>query len=288
MELSVFYDHIREAAQQTGKSTAEIMRSCRSFGISGVEIHYSCLEESRATICAELADAGMKISCMYEWFDFGKDPDTARAKQMIDTAAAMQVQRILVIPGALEPWEAAELNACCGTYATAEQYMNHSAGIRAMQQALTELVAYATPKGVWVTLEDYDGFEQPFARMNQLLWFMQHVPGLRYTLDMGNFAFSDEDVQAAAELLAPYIVHVHCKNRRESPHVRGKFCKGLGQCAAGEGYLPIASLLKRLKTRGYDGYLAIEHFGVPDQLAHIEKSAAFLRRARDTASIPQP
>lgn len=288
MELSVFYDHIRDAAQQAGKSTAEIMRYCRSCGISGVEIHFSCLEACKETICAELADSGMKISCMYEWFDYAKDADTARGKKMIDAAADMQVHRILVIPGVLEAWEAAELNACCGDYATAEQYMNHSAGICGIQQALSELVAYAAPKGVLVTLEDYDGFEQPFARMNQLLWFMQHVPGLRYTLDMGNFAFSDEDVVAAAEVLAPYIVHVHCKDRRESPYAKGKFCKGLGQCAAGEGYLPIASLVKRLKMRGYDGYLAIEHFGVPDQLAHIGKSAAFLRQAWDTASILQP
>ena len=59
---------------------------------------------------------------------------------------------------------------------------------------LPSLAEYAALRGVTITLEDFDGFLQPFARTYPLLWFMEHVPGLRYTLDIGNFAFSDEDV----------------------------------------------------------------------------------------------
>ena len=127
-------------------------------------------------------------------------------------------------------------------------------------------------------LEDFDGFLQPFARTYPLLWFMEHVPGLRYTLDIGNFAFSDEDVSYAAWLLKDYIVHVHCKDRAESPLVHGRFCRGLGQTPAGTGYLPMAKLLTDLEACDYDGYLAIEHFDAPDQLSFIEQSAAFLRQ----------
>lgn len=278
MELSVFYDHIEEAAQQTGKSTSEILKRCHEFGIRGVEINFSFLDENKKRVCSELCDSGMKISCIYEMFDFAGDRDTSKGKRMIEAAAEMKASRILVIPGELEGWEAAELSACSDVYDATERYMNQSATIQKMKCALAELVAYAAKTGIQVTLEDFDGFLHPYARINQLLWFMRHVQGLKYTLDMGNFSFSNEDVVKAAEILGEYIVHVHCKDRRESQYVKGEFCKGLGQCAAGEGYIPIKSLVKGLKESGYNGYLAIEHFGVENQLSHIEKSAAYLKR----------
>lgn len=278
MELSVFYDHIEEAAQQTGKSTSEILKRCHEFGIRGVEINFSFLDENKKRVCSELCDSGMKISCIYEMFDFAGDRDTSKGKRMIEAAAEMKASRILVIPGELEGWEAAELSACSDVYDATERYMNQSATIQKMKCALAELVAYAANTGIQVTLEDFDGFLHPYARINQLLWFMRHVQGLKYTLDMGNFSFSNEDVVKAAEILGEYIVHVHCKDRRESQYVKGEFCKGLGQCAAGEGYIPIKSLVKGLKESGYNGYLAIEHFGVENQLSHIEKSAAYLKR----------
>ena len=105
-----------------------------------------------------------------------------------------------------------------------------------MVHALSSLAEYAALRGVTITLEDFDGFLQPFARTYPLLWFMEHVPGLRYTLDIGNFAFSDEDVSYAAWLLKDYIVHVHCKDRAESPLVHGRFCRGLGQTPSGENF----------------------------------------------------
>lgn len=114
-----------------------------------------------------------------------------------------------------------------------------------------------------ITLEDFERFLQPFARTYPLLWFMEHVPGLRYTLDIGNFAFSDEDVSYAAWLLKDYIVHVHCKDRAESPLVHGRFCRGLGPDTGRNGISADAKLLTDLEACDYDGYLAIEHFDAP-------------------------
>ena len=97
--------------------------------------------------------------------------------------------------------------------------------------------------------------------MNELLWFMRNVPGLRCTFDMGNFAFGYENVMDAYELLKNYIVHVHCKDRGSE----------------GSGYIPIGQLVRKLKAAGYRGYLSIEHFGELDQMAGIEQSAHYLK-----------
>lgn len=278
MMLSVFYDHILEAAVQSKRGTAEILKECHSMGIDGLEINYSFLARNKNSVCNEIRESKMNVSCIYESFDFGKNPDISAAKKMIETAAELKTPRVLIIPGTLEDWEAAELSACSGTYETAETYMNQSGSIRNMKYALSRLVEYAGTFGIQVTLEDYDGFTQPFARIYPLLWFMKNTVGLKYTLDTGNFAFSDENVMQAAYVLKEYIVHIHCKDREYSGKVHGEFCKGLGQCPAGSGYIPIYELLSHIKASGYNGYLAIEHFGVPDQLSYIKKSADFLKQ----------
>lgn len=275
-KLSVFYDHILQACEQSGKTISEVLSFCKAQGISAVEINYSLFASEQEVIASMLADAGMEISCMYESFDFGRDTDLTKAQQMLHAAAEQQVSRVLFVAGALENAEAAELAACSRTYEATSTFMDENEAVQKIAHALSALTEYAAPLGVTITLEDFDGFCQPFARTYPLLWFMEHVPGLRYTLDIGNFAFSDEDVSYAAWILKDYIVHVHCKDRAENPLVHGAFCRGLGQTPAGTGYLPMAELLNDLQKRDYDGYLAIEHFDVPDQLSFIKQSAAFL------------
>ena len=260
-KLSVFYEHILQACEQSGKTIPEVLAFCRDQGISAVEMNYSLFASEKEVIAPMLSDAGLVISCMHETFDFSHDTDLGRAQQMLDTAASQQVSRVLFVAGALETAEAAELAACSSTYEATSTFMAENKSIQNMVHALSSLAEYAALRGVTITF-----------------WFMEHVPGLRYTLDIGNFAFSDEDVSYAAWLLKDYIVHVHCKDRAESPLVHGRFCRGLGQTPAGTGYLPMAKLLTDLEACDYDGYLAIEHFDAPDQLSFIEQSAAFLRQ----------
>ena len=53
--------------------------------------------------------------------------------------------------------------------------------------------------------------------------------------------------------------------------------RGIKPVPVGDGYMPIAKLVQKLKDQGYQGYLAIEHFGAPDQLGYMLKSAEYLR-----------
>ena len=159
-----------------------------------------------------------------------------------------------------------------------------------MRDALAELTEYGKERGIQVSMEDFDSFTSPIARMNPMKWFLDQVPGLGHTLDMGNYVFSDEDVREAYELLKDRVCHVHCKDRgmeeEKSPELwealflepeeEPKHRRGLGSVPVGEGYLPIKELVERLKDQKYQGYLAIEHFGAPDQLSYLQKSAEYL------------
>lgn len=324
MFISVFYDHITQARQQTGKRLSELLAACRSWGISGLEINYTQLKKGGFRLRHAIRRAGMSVSCIYEFYDFTHCEDLARAKKHVDLAARVGAGKVLIVPGFLEEREAEELTAlCCGRepgaekdgavsaqapeerytekqgpetqtsetqgseaqrYAAVARYMESHTATCLVRDALEQLVRYGRDKGVRITLEDFDGNTSPCARMLPLKWLLEQVPGLGFTLDMGNFAYSDEDVAQGYELLKEYIVHVHCKDRGQEEKYqaaeregRRRHCRGLACVPAGGGYLPIGELVTRLKAQGYDGYLAIEHFDAPDQMEYIRRSADYLK-----------
>ena len=163
-KLSVFYEHILQACEQSGKTIPEVLAFCRDQGISAVEMNYSLFASEKEVIAPMLSDAGLVISCMHETFDFSHDTDLGRAQQMLDTAASQQVSRVLFVAGALETAEAAELAACSSTYEATSTFMAENKSIQNMVHALSSLAEYAALRGVTITLEDFDGFLQPFAR----------------------------------------------------------------------------------------------------------------------------
>lgn len=306
MQISVFYDHITQAGQQTGRSLSALLQECKACGIDGLEINYTQLKKGGLRLRCAFRKAGLAISCIYEFYDFTHNGDLSRAKKHVDLAAKVGAGKVLIVPGFLEEQEAAELNACSQEQTEVNRFMESHASTCRLRDTLRELVSYGQERGVRITLEDFDGSASPCAGRFSLKWLMEQVPELGYTLDMGNFAYSDEDVTEAYELLKAYIVHVHCKDRgierqyqavkpdedgtpekagdqkktageRTAAPLRFRYCQGLACVPVGGGYLPIRELVKQLKTQGYDGYLAIEHFDAPAQVDYIHRSAAFLK-----------
>lgn len=292
MKLSTFFEHIREASQQTGKAVEELLREVRKAGIRGIEMDYAVLAE-QPELNQKIRDAGLEISNLYHFFEFGKRYAAGMhmGRKMIDTASRMGIRRVMLIPGFLDPEEALALHRASGSYEEAARYMESSAEISSMRDAVAELTEYAAQKGIMVSMEDFDSFTSPIARMYPIKWFLEQAPGLKHTLDMGNYTFCDEDPKEAFEVLKDYIGHVHCKDRGEEPEEEEEIRRGLGlseeatlnvrkgmrPVPVGGGYMPIAELVEKLKAQNYKGFLAIEHFGAPDQLAYLLQSAEYLR-----------
>lgn len=291
VKLSIFYEHLREASEQTGKSLQELLREAYKAGIRGVEMEFSTLVQ-RPELGRLIKDEGLKISNLYQFFDFGNRYAAGMhtGRKMIDTAKAMDVSRVMIIPGFLEPEQSRALNRASASFQETAAYMESLREIRAMRDALTELTEYAAERDIMVSMEDFDSFTSPIARMNPIKWFLQQVPGLKHTLDMGNYAFSNESVEEAYELFRDQIGHVHCKDRGQETETDPRIWEELGASfgeelahrrgmkpvPVGDGYVPVAKLVRRLKEQGYQGYLAIEHFGAPDQRGFMLKSAEYL------------
>lgn len=284
MKLSVFYDHITQAARQSGKGIEEILKEVRAAGIEAVEMHLAYLLETEE-IFRQLKVADLKISCIYEFFSMESCDETQKLKQLIETAGTVQAEKVLVVPGFVSEEEKEAMQDCMKDYDKVAAYMEANDKVLRMAEGLAYAAKLGTEKGIIVTVEDFDDNKSPLSGMNGIRWFLNRIPELQYTLDMGNFVGNEEDVLVAWELLKDRIAHVHCKDRgEEAAKIQALECgvpsinRGLASVAAGDGYLPIAELIRRLRTIGYDDYLAIEHFDAPNQELCIQKSAEFLQK----------
>lgn len=278
MKISVFFDHLQEAAKQSNISLEEVIQKVSSQGVTGIEINLTCLIEQEEKILALLKEYNMNISCIYEFYDWGNNQALDYGKKHVDMAKKTGAGNILVVPGFLSTQETIALEQAGKEKEALYQFMQKSKTIQQMKENLQELVDYAETKQITVTLEDFDSKEAPFATKWQLLWFMEQVKGLRFTMDIGNFVYSDEDAIEGFQLLKTWMVHMHCKDRgKEVMSKKYRYNKGMETCATGMGYLPIKQIVQEAMADGYDGYYAIEHFGAKNQLALIEKSAEFLQ-----------
>ena len=272
MKLTVFYDHIREAAEQTGKSMDEVCALVKGYGISGVELDLADYREKGRQIMPLLGRAGLKVSSMYGFFDFGHEKQERAEQQAEEYLAAAKeagASFVMVVPGFLRE---EELDP------DSERYQRC---VTAMKKAVGYLCRRAEPLGLQVAMEDFDGKEAPFATTGQLLSFLEDIPGLGCAFDTGNFLYSGEDALEAYWKCKPYISYLHCKDRTFEPRV-GETPKtavdgrAMYSVPVGGGCIPMKEILTDLFADGYEGALAIEHFGSLDQLGFMQRSAEWL------------
>lgn len=286
MRISVFYEHIKKACEQTKKPIREVLAYVKACGIDGVEMDYDELVHDEFAhdsqdILKNLQDAGLVISSIYCFCHLDTDPQEQKCLDAIDLAAKNGCSRVLLVPGFFNETDAAEIGACADDWEQTSAFMKSNKTVQNITEGLSFAADYAIEKYIEVTLEDFDSVLSPCSRMNELKWFMEHVWGLGWTLDAGNFAYSNENILEAYECLHAYTAHVHCKDRgTENPTsngITGVYNRGLRPVSAGDGYIPLGTILSYLKRDGYDGWLAIEQFGLENQYEGIARSAAYLK-----------
>lgn len=273
MRISVFFDHVREAAEQTGRELPDILGQVKSFGITALECSLESLTEDIDGRRALFSQCGMQVSCIYGMYDFANTDDVSLAYPLIDMAAFFGTDKVLIVPGftQLQGEDERKATRTVGTPV-----------MKQMAEVLNKLCAYAKKKHITVTMEDFDDAHAPFASEVQLAWFLEQVPDLSICFDTGNFLYADVDELEAFEVLKQRIRHVHCKDRslvpdeKETPKltVTGK---ALYASSVGAGCIRMEEIISRLKDMGYDDTLAIEHFGAADQLGFMKQSAKWLK-----------
>lgn len=270
MKISVFYDHILQAAEQTGKPLPELLHEARETGIEAVEINMTYLSEHEETY-GLLKDADLKVSCVYEFYEMESRRETDRARKHIETARKAGAGLILVVPGFFSE-ETESFRGCVGDQEKTDKFLNENEKALRMAEGMTEITALGAEAGIRVVIEDFDDVRSPISCVSGMKWFLGRIPELKVTFDTGNFITHKEDIFTAWQALRDRVIHVHCKDR------------GTQSVAVGDGYLPMAEILTDILQSGYQGYFAIEHFDAPEQENCIRRSAA---KIQEIASISQ-
>ena len=265
MKISVCYNHILLASEQSGLPLSEVLKRIKNMGIEFIGCSYEELALYTQQMKLLLRVAGLGISFIYQHFDFGYKDKGEEGYKLIDLAEKMGAKYVLVIPGLLKKSSSVKK----------EEAIEH------MVQALKLMCNYAKKKNIIVTLEDYDNANAPYSTTEEILWFMQQVPDLKHTFDTGNYIYRGEDEVEALQLLKDYVVQVHVKDRTTSmqrEEVPKLTADGTPLFAApvGAGIIKMKEIIEVLKDMKYDGVLNIEHFDAKNQMGYIEQSAKWL------------
>lgn len=262
-KITTFYEHVRGAMAQENMTLEEVAEKLVSAGITGVEVDYRELTKELAT---QLDKVGLPISgvfCTFNWDKKRNSPDYINYKDVIKTLRKCDVKNLLVIPGF-----------------TAEG-QKHEAVRKKFVPKIAKLCERAAKYDINVVMEDYDGVSASFGRAEHVKWYLDQIPALGCAFDTGNFYFFGEDAYAVLPMFLDRITYVHCKDRTLTPNpnesaqttITGR---DMYPVAVGSGIIAMTDILKEILEAGYEGPLAIEHFGSSKQMSDMLKSAEYL------------
>lgn len=137
--------------------------------------------------------------------------------------------------------------------------------------AARRVADYAAEAGITTNIENHGYYVQSADRVQRVIQEVDR-PNFKTVLDIGNFMCVDDDPLASVKKNLPYASIVHIKDfylrpEREEPGdgwfqtAGGNYLRG---AIAGHGDIDIRSILKAVKSSGYDGYLSLEFEGLED------------------------
>ena len=84
MKKAIFFEHIKTAAEQTGRTVEDILAEVRGMGYEGLECSADHFEGRREEFRELLAKSGFVISSVYRFFDFGHRTDSEEIGRYLD------------------------------------------------------------------------------------------------------------------------------------------------------------------------------------------------------------
>lgn len=255
MEISVFYHHILEAANQEHCTEEEILKKIKGAGITAVEVDRDGISDIDR-FCAILKRYDFRVSSIYGFYDFSRSEDLEKCEKHIRLAKAVKADKIMVVPG----------------FYSEDKEMLKKIQLKNMIERTKKLCEIAEENGLKVTIEDFDDEKSPLCSIDGMAEFLNEIPALYATLDTGNFIIKKEDEFKAYEVLKNKIIHVHCKDRAYDEN--GSICAS----PVGDGFIKMEDILYGLQRSGYNGKLTIEHFGAENYLEFMLKSANWINK----------
>lgn len=255
---------------------ADAVRHAAEIGFEGFEMlpryfkaKEGCPGEARQ-LRDMLSDAGLELCCYTLSNNFGL-PDGGERQAEIDRI--MREIEVALVLGARTCRIESSFGPREGEDVTFDEML------RRVVRATREVADYALKYGIRLGLENHGRYLGSFHYVTQII---KDVNSSAYGAvpDIGNFFVVDEEPLIAVRELAKYAVHVHAKDFRRRPpgdampEGWSKTNAGfqIQGAVVGEGDVPVRECVEALHTRGYRGYLAIEHEAPEDPLEGLRCS----------------
>ena len=98
MELAIFLHHVMECAREQGQTLPQALAWVKSLGYDRVEAGFDDVPDP-AALRRQLDDAGLGVSSVYAFFDWGKHPEDQRNFALLDMAEVLGSPLVMPIPG---------------------------------------------------------------------------------------------------------------------------------------------------------------------------------------------
>jgi sugar phosphate isomerase/epimerase len=224
-------------------------RTAARLGLDGADLSVAHLTSRMPAyldqLRGEAADAGVKIPVLVTYSDFTHPSSTHRAKEADDVRAWIEAAERLGV-------EFLRLTA-----GQAHPGVREDEGLDWAFEGLTACVADAAAAGVRLLYENhtrgsvwqYNDFTQPAARFLEIARRTKGT-GLEVLFDTANCLALGDDPEAVLIDVIDRVGAIHVSDIRQ----RGTF----EPTTIGTGVTPLAPLLDRLRSNGFDGWIIIE------------------------------
>jgi sugar phosphate isomerase/epimerase len=228
---------------------AQVIAGARKYGYDGIELRAlsgsldlpGCNEFSKEQIVTTreyLEREGIKICCVDTSCTFDSVNASERAAQVVialvhaELAARLEAPLIRVFPDKIQP----------GTQR--EQTRDWIA-------ACLHEIAERMPIDVDVALETHGDFARAEAAV-EIVELANH-PKVKLIWDVANSVAAGDTIQSAAEVVQPYLAHIHL---RDAKPVSGS--EHWLPVLAGRGRVSFADAVVAIRNLNYDGYVSFE------------------------------
>lgn len=264
----------------SGSDPDLVLGQCRTAGFEGVQYNMACsgLASMPDEIPVEAAEAVARASSVTGQAVFA----VSGTYNMIHPDPAVRrdgERRLSVIAGACKAMGAPLVTLCTGTRDVADQWRHHPdngtpEAWRDLLASMEIAVRIAEENGIRLGIEpETANVVNSAAAAHRLLMEMKSQ-AIGVVLDPANLLEHGDAgdwravVEGAVDLLSPYLVMAHAKDRARDGSV----------AAPGKGNIDFQHFLSRLLSAGFDGPLVAHGFGA----AEAAGVSAFLKSVRET------
>jgi sugar phosphate isomerase/epimerase len=274
MKASVSMWSMDRRVQPENFNQLDFINWAKSAGLKYVELvsYYMEKEKNLDEVISLLKKTDIKVSCYTILTDFtvSSDKSAEELRRDLNVAKKIKAPFVRVIAG--------------------EQNPDVKSAKENIIRGLGEAARMAAALDITLILENVGKYSGHSTQIKALLNEVGH-DSLRANFDTANSLLFREDPEKALANFLPYTAYVHFKDlvSEKDPNFETILRRDEGRVqkssdnvrftgiTAGEGIVPLSSLMKKIKESGYKGFVSIEYEGTGDSRKDTEASLEYLR-----------